>query len=408
MDSRIKNTNGSHIFRNSVCNHCAMCSDISYCFARCNAEFFKDDYGFLVTYDNNGEVRDAVTVRDDRENKFYMCARAESRSRSVHFCADVNEYRIDAVYNASLWEYVTEDYAHNYLCYCEECGDYVEPCDYDSDHDVCKNCLRSLSPIQSWHDNKGNFEPYTHECDNERDKRLLIGFEQEIDRDSYDESANIDSSIWIDTNFLYHFVFENDCSLNYGYEIILNPHSVRALNALDIERYCKYLQSCGYVSHDTTTCGLHLHFSTDWCGDNDTQRRETLFRVINFYEAYFEEMLTLSRRESYRSYADKNSRENYFDDFDDIDTVLSANIHGSRYVAVNCTNFYRGCGESTIEFRLGRGTLNADTLRAWIDIHIAILNYCRETSSTLDFNGIKEFCTERARAYISKKLNIVF
>ena len=388
-----RNATAHRLFRNYACSNC---------------KYFKHDeegyYRAQCTRVFNPDYDEIVKVYTP-ETMFYMCNYGAMSSRA-HYCVDDDNYHfMECAYDGSTGDYVTADYAREYLNYCHECGSWYSDNDFNFSRNMCNTCARDYSIIGSWHDNKGNFETVATSTDTDRDRRLTIGYEWEIDHTYYDNDRNNDTAYWIDSNYLYHFVFENDCSLNYGYEIITQPHTYSALEKLDIEAIADYLKKQGYISHDTSTCGLHVHFSTNWLGDTDSEKRQTLYNVIMFYEYNFENMLTLSRRENYRSYADRNSCENDFDIYtDDYENILDANIHGDRYCAVNCTNFYRGCNESTIEFRLGRGTLNANTLRAWIDIHIAIINYCRNNSDYENFAGIFNYCSQRARDYIRNKL----
>lgn len=392
------------MFNNYHCASCRHCNKDSNYFAHaCTARFYTVNDMHYCAFSPD-ETRQARVVYDGN-SAFLMCSSA-CRAR-VHYCADDNEYHYDAVYNYSDDEYVTPQYAERALWHCPECDCYFRERDFYHRYGVCRSCASNYSIIRGWHDSKGEFHTVFTDADTLRDRMLTLGFEWEIDRYHYEHGLNDETACYIDRHYPNRFVFENDCSLDYGYEIITHPHTLRALRELDIESIAEYLESYEYVSHDKGTCGLHVHFSTNFLGDYEDTRRESLYNVIMFYEYNFEYMLELSRRERYRGYADMNSRENCFDLSDDIDSVIDDNIDGSRYVAVNCTNFYRG-SESTIEFRLGRGTLDADTLRAWIDIHLAILSYCHTDNcpDVTDFRGILPFCTARALEYINDNLDI--
>lgn len=325
-----------------------------------------------------------------------MCERRAAQ------CADGEPYAyyVEYIYNESTGDYNTRQYAYDNLYYCEECGDWFESYDYDTDADMCNTCASRRGIIGDWHDHKGDFVPV-----GDRHDRKRIGFELEVDDGDGDNESMARE---IDCEFPSHFVFENDCSLETGFEIISQPHTRDALNALDIERLCRMLSANDYTSHDRGTCGFHVHYSVDWFGVDDDEQRATLARVLRWYEEYFDDMATLSRRgDGYSNYADINSRAQSWDYYDvvvdDDDDLVEHCIGASRYVAVNCCNFYR---YGTVEFRLCRGSLKASTLRAWIDLHTAIITACRLNISPT-WDTVLSHCDRlETREYVRSKLDI--
>lgn len=395
----------SVLFSNWVCAHgCENCSAAGDWSRTCAAAFKEVDGEFTrltpsSRVNNWGDRAVKVYIHDD--NFVIMCARAADTV--AHYCVDDEQYHRDAIYNQSTWEYVTRAYADENLYYCGECDRYYESYDFDFDAEMCTECAENgRDIIYDWHDHKCEFSPIGRPANVLSDN--YIGLEIEVDGG---RGQNGRMAREIDDAFPDYFVFENDCSLNTGYENITQPMTLSVFNRFNWEQFCEMLIDNGYRAHDTSTCGLHAHFSVDWLGDRP---RAALANILRFYDYNFDELLILSRRESYKGYANNNRFENNWTDvdiFDDYELTYN-DIHGSRYCAVNCTNFNEY--DSTIEFRLARGSLRAATIRAWVNLHAAIVMYCRECadndiqvySTTLD--DIRKYCDASTLEYIDSKL----
>ena len=122
--------------------------------------------------------------------------------------------------------------------------------------------------------------------------------------------------------------------------------------------------SMGYRSHQTSTCGLHIHINRDCLSATREEQDEVISRILYFIEHHWNEMLKFSRRSEYsmnrwaaRYGFEKTGREI-------LDKAKKGN--NGRYAAVNLMNY------STIEFRLFRGTLKYNTLIAAIELVNAI------------------------------------
>ena len=124
--------------------------------------------------------------------------------------------------------------------------------------------------------------------------------------------------------------------------------------------------SLGYRSHQTSTCGLHIHVNRDSFGDSREEQDEVISRILYFVETHWNELLRFSRRTEYsmnrwaaRYGFEKTGRE-----------ILDKAKKGSygRYTAVNLCNY------STIEFRLFRGTLKLNTFIATLQLVNEICN----------------------------------
>ena len=115
----------------------------------------------------------------------------------------------------------------------------------------------------------------------------------------------------------------------------------------------------GYRSHQTSTCGLHIHVNRDSFSDSYEVQEEAISRILYFVEQHWNEMLKFSRRTEYNMnrwaarYGYENSPKAIMD---------KAKKNCGRYVAVNLCNYH------TIEFRLFRGTLKYNTFIATLEL----------------------------------------
>ena len=122
--------------------------------------------------------------------------------------------------------------------------------------------------------------------------------------------------------------------------------------------------SQGYRSHQTSTCGLHIHVNRNSLGETQDEQELVIGHVLLFVELHWNELLKFSRCSEYsmnrwaaRYVYEKTGREI-------LDKAKKGN--NGRYTAVNLMNW------ATIEFRLFRGTLKYNTLIAALELVNAI------------------------------------
>ena len=118
--------------------------------------------------------------------------------------------------------------------------------------------------------------------------------------------------------------------------------------------------SLGYRSHQTSTCGLHIHVNRNCFSDNRDTQDEIISRILFFVEKHWSELLKFSRRSEY-SMNRWAARYGYEKTGKEILDKAKKGGQG-RYAAVNLMNY------STIEFRLFRGTLKYNTLIAALEL----------------------------------------
>lgn len=300
-------------------------------------------------------IDDSISVDDGEKYVCPDCANSE-----YYQCVDCGHYysQVVSLTNGdSICSYCFErgDYG-----YCDNCGesDYSENMHYD-DGSGCWYC------DDCWEENGGGIIASYHSHDNEleffgNDKNNTVpyfGIELEIDKGS----SNIECAEYTKDQFPDNFIyFEHDGSLDDGYENITQPATLLYhYNLKDIyQNVFKYLSSKGYRSHDTSTCGLHVHFNRDFFEENEDLY---ITRLLYLTEKFWDNLVKFSRRK-----LDKLQR--WANKYDSTPEKVLEDMKGyklDRYKAVNLTN------ADTIEFRLFRGTLNINTF-------IATLQLCNE------------------------------
>lgn len=118
--------------------------------------------------------------------------------------------------------------------------------------------------------------------------------------------------------------------------------------------------SMGYRSHQTSTCGLHIHVNRSCFGDTQDEQEVVIGHILLFIEQHWNELLKFSRRSEY-SMSRWASRYGYENSAKAILDKAKKGGNG-RYAAVNVMNY------STVEFRLFRGTLKHNTLIAALEL----------------------------------------
>jgi hypothetical protein len=162
-----------------------------------------------------------------------------------------------------------------------------------------------------------------------------------------------------------HIYIKADGSLTNGLEIVTHPMS------LDYHIYKMYwdqllnkAKQLDYLSHKTTTCGLHIHVNRSTFGKELVQQEEAVSRVLYFIEHHWHEMLKFSRRTP-QQMGQWASRYGYKENPKEVLDHAKSRCLG-RYTCVNITNY------NTIEFRMFRGTLKLNTLIAALQMVNAI------------------------------------
>lgn len=353
----------SSLYNYSRCARCAMHTQNSACAAAV-------EDGYMINGET-GEVIDNAIIVHDSFSRFdtqvpmcEFCARAVAEK-----CEDDNEYHADYIYTEDTNIYYSRDYAESCLYQCEDCGNWYEYEDslrYTGGGSYCCDCAKYHSVICGYHDHHGDYYPVGGDwCDN------LIGLEIESD---YYDGAETDCAEELHALFNRGreiLAFEEDCSLSEGFETITHPHTLEAIRAFDFDLLCDTMQGFGACANPYTA-GLHMHFSRSWFGADTEEQQATIGRLMRAYSENWDALVCLSNR------GDSYSIENYanpptiYEECSDLDIYAeNRGGWGNRYRAINCEN------RNTIEFRLGAGFLDADYMRAWLELHVSMIQAAR-------------------------------
>lgn len=266
-------------------------------------------------------------------------------------------------------------------CYCEECVQNIPLCDkcgnateelFDTiDGKLCARC------IGSYNQHSYDYSPtWKHRYVNEDDHSLLIGAEIEIDNGRYKDATRKKITEVMGQSCVY----ENDGSLDDGIEIVTHPFSFNFWeNKVEyISRMFDVAQSNGWKSHDTRTCGLHLHVNKNDLSTEERSTDDVIDNILLITETFMNELIKFSRR--HETHYAKFLQDIVSERRDIAMSYIRRNKDSGRekYRALNIDH------RNTIEFRMFRGTLNIKTFMATIEL----VNNIVEIAKYSDIEGL--------------------
>jgi hypothetical protein len=176
-------------------------------------------------------------------------------------------------------------------------------------------------------------------------------------------------------------------------------------------KWKEILQKCidyGYKSHDTNTCGLHMHISRELLGSTKEKQDRAISKLQIFIDANWDEIIKVSRRKGNElsRWANKTkgtaiAKQDFLNKkvVNDYKEIAKNKNATNRYHALNNTNY------GTVEFRFMKGTLNYNSFMACIDFlyRIAInsknIKYKDILNNKLWLKGI----SENTKAYLKQR-----
>ncbi|MBP5362366.1 MAG: amidoligase family protein [Ruminococcus sp.] len=313
----------------------------------------------------------------------------ENKNENKLYCYQCGALIEDEDYEEFDGQIICSDCFENHTVTCDCCGqriwssescgdDFTTLCEhcYDRHYTRCSCCDALLYEDDIYH---VNGEDYCSECYHEQVDRCrnihdygykpdpifygngkrFFGVELEIDGAGKDDD-NAKELLEIANEDDEHIYIKSDGSLDDGMELVSHPMSLDYHKNYQWEEIMKKAISLGYRSHQTSTCGLHIHVNRSCLGETHDEQEDVISRILFFVETHWAELLKFSRRSEYsmnrwaaRYGYEKTGREI-------LDKAKKGN--NGRYAAVNLMNW------ATIEFRLFRGTLKYNTLIAAIEL----------------------------------------
>ena len=314
--------------------------------------------------------------------KCHDCGRYEKESNMYYF-EGYNDYICSSCYEDNYFtcdncgevcennEMCIRDNGNLYLCeYCAE--------DYDSDHEgEDEDCFKDVGEYHCFN----NWEPFLNK-DEDIDTTILYGFELEIENKgnlSHSELIEGVNKILKKYDLETLFVYEHDGSISYGFEIISQPMGFNFFveNSEVFKEVLRYLDENGAKSHDTSTCGLHVHFTKKFFNSDEISRLLYLFEKFKNNLAKFSRRSTdnLNRWASFLNISQENLS---------LDYLKTRGEDVSRYRAVNLTN------SKTIEVRIFKGTLLFDSFASSIEL-VKIISELAKTLNDSEVIKIERF-----------------
>ncbi len=252
---------------------------------------------------------------------------------------------------------------------CERCDCLIHDDDvYWSDgYPYCRDCYDDMDDNSEDEEDDDNYihdyyykpAPIFYKCSDEK-KIRYYGVELEIDKGGKDDSSAefISAVANKSAEVLY---IKSDGSLEEGMELVSHPCSLKYhREEFPWEKIMKTAINLHYRSHNTTTCGYHIHIGRDSLGETFDEQEEVISRIMFFFEAHWNELFKLSRRSEWaiNRWA---GRHGYNDKPKEILDKAKKSSMG-RYACVNITN------ANTVEIRMFRGTLKLNTFLATLEL----------------------------------------
>lgn len=299
-------------------------------------------------------------------------------------------------------QYVCENCASRYYYYCYGCGNYFhEVTYYNNDMAICNNCSRYYFQCEdcyrieyidyAYTGSDGSY--YCERCidyhrvrimdyDDDPDEfvfygngNYFYGVELEIDHGT-NRSIAAEKIYNAGNNHIY---LKHDGSLTSdGFEIITHPatleYHMKAFPWTDIINVAKKYD---YKSHDTETCGLHVHVSREAFGNNRILQDLNIAKIIIIIDRFWNShIVPFSRRDYEKLDQWAKKLDCKFLPLDD-DVQIRSKIRdircNGRYQAVNITN------SRTVEFRFFKGTLKLSTIYASIQLLETLIQFVIKT-----------------------------
>lgn len=368
-------TYGVHFEKTEQCI-CQRCLDKHYRKTRLKYYVSVYDAGFCV---DGKYYTHQYIERESKLGNIYYCLRCgiwhKTSNRPVFTVKDG-----DRVFS------MCENGYRNMVCICDCCGEptlRMNSYDYN-DKTFCRQCYqdRTKYMIKSYHE---HIDLKWYDDNNEPTDRQrgtpYFGFELEVGAGGESDSASEEVIKMFDEEvYTMH-----DGSIEEGFEIISHPHTEKALFNMPYDDVFKRLADMGYLSHNISCCGLHLHI-----GREMFKTQNALAKMIYFYENNKDDILKFSRRKlgqlnRWSAFYSPFEGEVSMDDcYEIIGSYDKNGDHDDRYKAVNLQR------TSTVEIRCMRGTLLPSTFRATLDFIITIAKNSN-TISEIDIDNTSKW-----------------
>ncbi len=254
--------------------------------------------------------------------------------------------------------------------YCSVCSCYYCNSCFSYDADSCTNCADEQGELQSpgylpplnFLSAEGEKRPLT--ISHRRRPRLhSLFFGVELEIDCGDSVGATDALKGIDDDESRFWLTSDGSLSSNGIEITSHPATMLYHRTkFPWRSICNAARVNSYKSHNTETCGLHVHISREPMAESER------IKLALFVYSHKNEMVTFARRDDSGYSAFKGPRTAV------ADVCADGSSRSGKYEAVNFAP------RNTIEFRLFRGTLRCETILATIEFCEALCMFVKQES----------------------------
>ena len=355
------------------------------------------------------EVSDALTCSGctaevDAEDAYHI---SYSGDVSCSECKRICEHCDDTGWENDSWYYVDqsemwcESCMESHANYCDDCNEYHTGSSYytqDTNNSYCENCVGNLSFCEDCDeyyangcddhdgDNARVIHDYSYRPDpifhsTKEDDRLFFGLEIEVEA-SRNRSDSAEYASRLEQLSLAYL--KSDGSLNCGFEIVTHPmtHDFYKNEAYELWNTLEALRSRVGIkvkAWDASTAGLHIHISR--AGFNGGSHMHRFLRLVYDNQTLYE---AIAGRSSSRWAKFDDAQTDYVEQDEEgnrewktrrnLKSKLDNSRNSDRYSAVNTQN------HATLEMRIFRSSVNGDTVKSFIDLAHASVEYTRGMS----------------------------
>ena len=295
---------------------------------------------------------------------------------------------------STFWE--ENDDSDYFSCDCCESQTHYDNSGWFDGTRYCENCIENN--VYNCNDcGVACWDGGDHYCEDDDDDEALIhnysyrpspfffgegkyhfGFELEVESRG---SGRYDGAQIAQNTLGAHAYLKDDGSLSDGFEIVTHPHTLEKYHTDFNWDVLQKLQSQGYRSWNTRTCGLHVHVSRTAFGDGrdawsyniTAGTRSQIILKKQSHELRFMKLIYDNQRQVERIAGRSNNNYATFQDKGNLVRKVKDGYQVSgRYSAINTEN------DATIEVRVFKGSLRKERVLSALEFVHAAVEYTRD------------------------------